>query len=141
PGHAHELGKAVLRPVDDVAERPAEADGRVEGAVLPAREVEHVGDRALDDPFLEPLGRDALAIQLELARGEVGNRDLCAEPRELDREAAGPRADVEQAVARVDEAAQVLEMDVEARPGRSALLEARPLALAVLVVEGGGALG
>ena len=71
PGHADELGDPLVRPVDHVAERAAEADRGVEARVVPAREVEHVGELALDHVLLEALGRDALPVQLELsaARG------------------------------------------------------------------------
>jgi hypothetical protein len=93
PGNADELGDPVVRSVDDIAERTPEADRRVEARVVPAREVEHVGELALDDMLLEALGRDALSVQLELSRREVGDADLGAEPCELDREPPGAGAD------------------------------------------------
>ena len=49
--------------------------------------------------LFEAFRRDVLAVQLELAGRQVGDADLRAEPGELDREAPGPGADVEHAVA------------------------------------------
>ena len=68
---------------------------------------------------------------------EVGDDDLGADPGELDREAPGAGADVEDAVARLDEPAQVVRVHVEVRGSHPDLLEARPFRLGVVVEEGG----
>src|SRR5207247_4134528 len=65
--HADELRDGRLRVVEDVAQRATEADGYVERAVLPLREVEHVRDGALDDAMLEPLRGDARLVQRQLS--------------------------------------------------------------------------
>ena len=53
----------------------------------------------------------------------------------------GPGADVEHTVAGRDEAAEVVEVDVEALRRSAAVVEPRPLPLAELVEEGGRVLG
>ncbi len=55
---------------------------------------------AIEHALLEAGGRDLLAVQLELPLREVGDDDVRAEASQLDREAARPGADVEDAIAR-----------------------------------------
>src|SRR6266508_5166908 len=134
--HAHELGHASLGVVEHVAERAAEANGRVEARVLPPRQIPHVGHDTLADPLLEAGGREALDVQLELAWRYVGDDDLRAQPSQLDREAPGPSADVEHSVARTDEPAEMIDVDVQARRRGSSVLEMRALLITAIVVVG-----
>ena len=68
PNDADELGDANVGAVEHVAERSAEADGRVEARIVEAREVGYVGEHALRDAVLEPRFRHLRLVQLELLR-------------------------------------------------------------------------
>ena len=135
--HADELGDALLGAVDEVAERAAEADGGVEAPVLEPAELGDVGDHTVEHAVLQARLGDLLAVQRELPRREVRHDDVRAEPRQLDREAARAGTDVEHAVARANEAAEVLGVNGDALRRRDAVVESRPLALAELVEVGG----
>ena len=139
---ANELPHRVFPTMRDVADRSAVTHHRVETAVCELREVEDVGDDAVGDSLLQGFRRYALAIRFELSRREVDDDDLGADPRELDREPAGPSAGVEDAVTGVNEPAEVVQVNFEARMSvLSAFLEAVPFTLAVLVEKRGGPLG
>ena len=95
PGDARELRDRPLRAVDDVAQRPPEADRHVERVVREAREVGDVADHRLD------VGH-AGAQQLELPGRDVERGDVGAEPEHLEREPARAGAGVEHPVAGAD---------------------------------------
>jgi hypothetical protein len=102
PGDAQELRHGIFGALEDVADWPAVADGRVEGAVLELREVDDVDDVPRLDLRLQAGSADLLAVQLELPRRDVRDDDPSAVGGELDREPAGPGADLEHAISLVD---------------------------------------
>ena len=87
---AQEFRDALLGAIHDVAERAAEADDGVEARIVEAGEVGDVGLDTFGDPTLQSGKLDAFPVQLQLPCRDVGDDDVGAESRELDRE-PGPR--------------------------------------------------
>src|SRR5205085_9526674 len=96
---ARELGDRELRLLRDVADRAAIADGRVEGAVREAREVDDVADDALPHVRAHAGRLRLLPVQIKLPWRDVEGDHVGADPGELDREASGTCAGVEHEVA------------------------------------------
>ena len=90
--------------------------------------------------LLEAGCHDPLPIELELPGRDVGDDDVRAELRELDREAPRAGADVEHAISVFDESAELSDVHRDALRRRAPVLEPRPLSVAHLVEKGGGVL-
>ena len=130
PRHARKLGDGRGRAIADVGDRPAEADGRVEARLVEGRQVGDVRDDAGLDRVLDTGLGELRAAQLEAGRGRCrrAQRTL-PDPRECDRETAGPGAGVEHPVTRPHEPAQVSGVRRRRGERRRPVVEAPPLAL------------
>ena len=131
--HAQELGESAISVAEDVAQRAAKADHRVERTVWKPAEVGDVQELARLNRAVYAGG--LLGIQLKLSRRDITNHHSRSEGSKLQREAARAGSRIQHTVAPANVLTEKPQMHLKSHTVHCAEIEALPLARAVLVVE------